>query len=282
MSPDRFDSVLKFPFKDPHWVVKLLIGSLLILASTVVPLVPLFFLAGYSLRIIQRIIHGDGQAVLPEWDDWEWLFKHGFKLSEAGLFYALPGLIMLTAGYIMVFFPILGMSLAQLASSAPQPLSANAMALMDQGAIVLGVASLLTLVGAFISVPAAMHMASTNDVKAIFRIKEWWAILRLASGKFIRGFTWITIASILLFILVIIMTATLVLCLPATVLFSVVCMYLSLIASALFAKAYRAGVEKLSVSATGVIQKINPTSTENLAAGVAKPQRKPRKPTNTL
>ena len=282
MSPETSDCVLRFPFKDPRWGVKLLIGSLLILASTVVPLVPLFFVAGYSLRIIQRIIHGDGQPVLPEWDDWEWFFKHGFKLSEAGLFYALPGLVLFTAGYIMVFFPILGMSLARLATSAPQPLSTDAMALMDQGAIVLGVASLLTLLGAFISVPAAMHMASTNDVKAIFRIMEWWVILRQASRKFILGFTWITIAFILLMVLVTIMTVTLVLCLPATILFSVASMYLSLIASALFAKAYRAGVEKLNGSETVVIHKVNPVSTEILADSVAKPQRKPRKPTNIL
>ncbi len=150
---------------------------------------------------------------------------------------------------------------------------------MNQGAILLAVASLLTLVGAFFSVPAAMHMAATGEVKAIFRIKEWWAILRQASGKFIRGFLLITIASILLMILVTIMTATLVLCLPGTILFSVVCMYLSLVASALFASAYRTGVEKLNGNETGVIQKVKPTSTEILADRVAKPQRKPRKPT---
>ena len=243
MSSERFDSVLKFPFKDPRWVIKLLIGSLLILASTVVPLVPLFFVAGYCLRIIQRIIHGDGQLVMPEWDDWEWLFKHGFKLSEAGLFYALPGLLLFLVGYILVFFPILGMSLSRLASSAPQPLSADATALMNHGAIILGIACLLTLAGAFFSAPAAMHMAAKDDVKAIFHIREWWAVLRQASGKFIRGFTWITIASILLVILVTVMTVTVVLCLPATVFFSVAGMYLSLIASAVFASAYRSGIK---------------------------------------
>jgi len=246
MSSDRIDSVLKFPFKDPHWVIKLLIGSLLILASTVVPLVPLFFVAGYCLRIIQRIIHGDNQLVLPEWDDWEWLFKHGFKLSEAGLFYALPGLLMLLVGYILVFFPILGMSLSRLASSVPQPLSADVTALMNHGIIILGIACLLTLAGAFFSAPAAMHMAAKDDARAIFRIREWWAVLRQAFGKFIRGFTWITIASILLMILVTVMTVTLVLCLPACILFCVGSMYLSLVASVLFARAYHSGISTIA------------------------------------
>ncbi len=248
MSSDNFRTSVMFPFKDPRWVMKLSIGTLLILASTVVPLLPLFFVAGYSLRIIQRIIHGDGQPVMPDWDDWEWLFKHGFKLSEAGLFYALPGLLLFIVGYIMVFFPILGMSLTRLASSAQQTLSPDTMALMNQGAILLAVASVLTLVGAFLSVPAAMHMAATGEVNAIFRIKEWWAILRQASGKFTRGFLLITIASLLLVILVTIMTATLVLCLPGTILLCVVGMYLCLVASALFASAYRSGIESQSVA----------------------------------
>jgi hypothetical protein len=242
MTSDEVKVNFKFPFKDPHWVMKLTIGSLLILVSTVVPLVPLFFVAGYCLRIIQRILCGDGQPVLPEWDDWEWLFKHGFKLSEAGLFYALPGLILFMAGYLMVSFPVLGISLARLASSIPQPLSENATALMNNGAIILAVASLLTLVGAFFSAPAAMHMAAKDSVKAIFHIQEWWAILHQASGKFIGAFALVTITSILLIILVTIMSATLILCLPASILFCMVGMYLSLVASALFASAYRAGI----------------------------------------
>jgi hypothetical protein len=233
---------LAFPFKDPRWGMKLVIGSLLILASTVVPLVPLFFVAGYCLRIIRRIIHDDGQPVMPEWDDWERLFKHGFKLTEAGLFYALPGLILFTAGYVMVFFPLLGMSLARLASTTPQPLSADASALMDTGAILLGVATLLTLIGAFLSAPAAMHMAATNDVRAIFRIREWWDILRRASSQFIGSFSLVAVAGLLVMIVVAALTATLVFCLPASILFSIAGMYLSLVASATFASAYRTGL----------------------------------------
>ncbi len=238
---------LGFIFKDPRWVMKLTIGSLLILASMVVPLLPWFFVAGYCLRIIQRIINGDGQPVMPEWDDWEWLFKHGFKLSEAGLVYALPGFVFLMAGYVMVFFPLLGISIARLASTTPQPLSPDATALMNNGAIIIGVATLLTLIGAFLSAPATMHMAAENNLKAILHIREWWAILQQASGKFLGAFALIATATILLMIVFTVLTATLVFCLPASILISVAGMYLSVIASALFASAYLDGLNMKNV-----------------------------------
>ncbi|MBN2258622.1 MAG: DUF4013 domain-containing protein [Anaerolineaceae bacterium] len=231
-----------YPLKDPRWVLKLTIGSLLILASMAIPLIPLFFVAGFCLRIMQRVIHGDGQPHLPEWEDWEWLFKQGFRLSEAGLVYAMPGLILFIVGYIMVFFPLLGMSLSSMTSSGLQPLSPDASILLNKGVIVLGVATCLTLAGAFLSAPAAMHMVAKDDVKAIFRIREWWPALQHAPGQFIGAFVLITLAAILLMILVTALTASVILCLPATILFCAGSMVLSLIASALFASAYRKGM----------------------------------------
>jgi hypothetical protein len=243
MNSSSISSGFGFPFKDPRWMMKLSIGALLILASMILPLIPLFFVAGYCLRIIQRIILGDGQAVLPEWDDWDGLFKRGFKLSEAGLFYALPGLVLMTVGYIMIFLPYLGMSLARLASTTPQPLPPESTALMNNGAIVLGVATVLTLIGGYFSVPAAMHMATKDKLKAIFQVREWWAIMKRALGKFIGSYALIATATILLMVLFTALTATLVLCLPATILFCYASSYLSVSGSAIFASAYRAGLK---------------------------------------
>jgi hypothetical protein len=244
MKTDFLSINLRFPFTDQRWVMKLTIGTLLILASMAIPLVPLFFVAGYCLRIIQRIIHGDGQPALPEWDDWDWLFKNGFKLSEAGLLYALPGLVLFMIGYIMVFYPILGISLARLASTTALTLSPEATGMLHQGAILLGAATILTLIGAFFSAPATMHMAARNSVRAVFQIREWWAILRLAPGKFIGAYTLITTATILLLIIFTVLTITLVFCLPASILISVGGMYISVTASAMFASAYRSGLVK--------------------------------------
>ena len=220
--------------------MKLAIGSLLMLASLVIPLIPLFFVAGYSLRIIQRIILGDGQAALPEWDDWEWLFKYGFKLSEAGLLYALPGLVLLTIGFVMIFYPLYGMGLASLASATRQSIPPAGIVILTNGAVISGIGTLLTLIGGFFSTPAAMHMAARNRVKAVLQIREWWAILSRAGeiserlwpggGSSPAADDFFTILSV-----------TLVFCIPAALIFSVASMYLSIVAGGLFASAYRAG-----------------------------------------
>ncbi len=78
MKPGFYSHNLIFPFDDPHWVKKLATGGLLILASLIIPLIPLFFVAGYCLRICQRIIHDGGEPYLPEWDDWNWFLRTWF------------------------------------------------------------------------------------------------------------------------------------------------------------------------------------------------------------
>ncbi len=167
---------------------------------------------------------------------------HGFKLSEAGLVYALPGLILLTASYLMVFYPLIATSMISIVTGIPQELSAGATEWIRIGAVLMGVATLLTLVGGFFSAPAAMHMVKQRSVKAVFRIKEWWKILIKAPGKFTGAFALTTIGSILLIVIFTVLTASLVFCLPAALLFSAGGFYLSLAASALFASAYRDGL----------------------------------------
>lgn len=243
MNSNSLSMTIAFPFKDHQWPMKLAIGSLLILASLVIPLVPLFFVAGYSLRIIQRIILGDGQAALPEWDDWEWLFKKGFKLSEAGLLYALPGLILLTIGFVMIAYPLFGIGLASLASATRQSIPPVGVAILTKGSILSGIGALLTLIGGFFSTPAAMHMAAKNRVKAVFQIREWWAILARVPWKFISAYGLVAAATVLLAIVFSLMSVTLVFCIPTAIVFSMASMYISVTASALFAFAYRAGLD---------------------------------------
>lgn len=230
-----------FLFRDPRWVAKLGIGSLLILASLIIPLVPLFFVAGYCLRICQRIILGDGKPCLPEWDDWNWLLRNGFRLSEAGLVYALPGLLLLTASYLMIFYPLIANGFFSMITTTSLNLSANTVALIRNGVILLGAAIAISLIGGFFSTPAAMHMTAKGNIGAVFQIRAWWKILKSAMGKFVGAYSLISITAILLMLLFTILTATLVFCLPAAVIFSTGGMYLCVAASALFASAYRAG-----------------------------------------
>ena len=65
-STQQLQNIFTFPFKDPDWVKKLAIGSLLILSGFIIPILPILFVYGYIMRIMERIIVQDGELYLPE------------------------------------------------------------------------------------------------------------------------------------------------------------------------------------------------------------------------
>src|SRR6185503_7118827 len=90
---DNLQTLAKFPFTDPQWKNKFLIGGLLTLAGYAFPLLPLLFVYGYCAQIMRRIIVEKGEPYLPEWQDWGKFLLDGLKLGGVGLIYILPGLI---------------------------------------------------------------------------------------------------------------------------------------------------------------------------------------------
>src|SRR5512139_234770 len=84
-----------FPFRDPNWKNKLLIGSLIALAGFVFPFVPWIFTYGYAAQIMRRIIVDKGEPFMPEWDDWNKLFNDGVRIGAAVFVYSFPFLIIL-------------------------------------------------------------------------------------------------------------------------------------------------------------------------------------------
>ncbi|MCK5706488.1 MAG: DUF4013 domain-containing protein [Candidatus Aureabacteria bacterium] len=62
---------LTYPFSDEKWIVKLIIGGLI----SLVPVLN-FLSFGYIMRILKETSEGK-EPKLPEWGDWENLFKEG-------------------------------------------------------------------------------------------------------------------------------------------------------------------------------------------------------------
>ena len=79
-----------FPFRDPRWKSKLLIGSLLSLAGFVLPFIPWIFIYGYAAQIMSRIIVDNDEPFLPEWEDWNRIFIDGLRLGVIILIFSLP------------------------------------------------------------------------------------------------------------------------------------------------------------------------------------------------
>lgn len=86
---------ISFVTEDPRWQQKLMIGTGVVIASTVLPIIGLIgfmILAGYYIRLLQN--SRDGQPYpLPEWDQWGEDLVRGFKLVVAMLVWAIPLII---------------------------------------------------------------------------------------------------------------------------------------------------------------------------------------------
>lgn len=91
-------------FDDPRWLNKILIGTLVFIASSLlsvilVGLLGYFIIMGYALEVVRNVRRGDRNP-LPEWKDrWgEWLVL-GVKLTVALLVWAIPAILI---GLVMV------------------------------------------------------------------------------------------------------------------------------------------------------------------------------------
>ncbi|MGA9117636.1 MAG: DUF4013 domain-containing protein [Bacteroidota bacterium] len=76
-----------FPFKDPDWIRKFLVGGLFVLLSALI--IGIFILAGYCVRVTQRVMRGEANP-LPEWDDIGGKFVAGFKFCVVLAAYSVP------------------------------------------------------------------------------------------------------------------------------------------------------------------------------------------------
>lgn len=78
-----------YVFEDEDWVKKVLIGGVI----NIIPIVGLFFTAGYMLETIKNVMEGR-PLPLPEWDDWGGKFMKGLMAAIIGLVYSLPVIVL--------------------------------------------------------------------------------------------------------------------------------------------------------------------------------------------
>ena len=94
---------LTYYFEDPRWVNKLLIGTVILILSSLLSVILVgilgyFILAGYTLETLRNVRNGV-RYPMPEWQDrWgEWLVL-GVKQAVAVLVWALPAIVIGNSG----------------------------------------------------------------------------------------------------------------------------------------------------------------------------------------
>jgi hypothetical protein len=90
-----------YVFEDEDWVVKVLIGAVLVLTG--IGFIPV---VGYGLEVARRVVRGDPQP-LPEWDDWGTKIIEGLVSWVITFVWSLPGII-LSACIGIIFVPASG------------------------------------------------------------------------------------------------------------------------------------------------------------------------------
>lgn len=247
---DSLQALAVYPFQTPDWKNKFLIGSLVVFASYIIPIIPLLALYGYAAQIMRRIIVENGEPFLPEWDDWGKLMTDGLKLLGAGLVYSLPGLILLCGGYAMMFGMVFSTSLW--AESGDEILPGLMGLFGSLGFFAcFGLGMVLFLVAYIFLPPAVGHLIATDQFGAAFRWQEWWPIFRanlsgfLISYALLMGFWFVLSFALQILYFTIIGCCLLPFILPP------VTIYMTLIGSSLFAQAYRIGLERLPITSVG-------------------------------
>ncbi|MFN2124969.1 MAG: DUF4013 domain-containing protein, partial [Candidatus Promineifilaceae bacterium] len=157
---------LTYLFDDDRWVVKLLIGTGLMILSFLI--IPIFFVQGYLVKIVRNMLDGL-ENPLPEWEDWGKLFMDGLYLTIAGIVYSAPVWLLMICG-MAVFLPA-GLTEGDLSSTLVAAGGVGFM-LLTCLAMILGVA--ISLLYPAITV----QYAREDNLGACFRFSEIIAMTR--------------------------------------------------------------------------------------------------------
>lgn len=246
-SSNTVEKLIFFPFEaDPKRIEKWLIGGLIALVAGFVPILPYAVLLGHGARISRDVQAGQAPR-LPDWQDLATYLIDGLKIVGVGLVYSLPALVLLFGSYAAMF----GSMFLPVIVSGGDPdrldpavfgLSLVGGQLVFFGLIGLGI--VLMLIGLALAAPAIQHMLATGRFAAAFDLRAWWPLVRRNFGGWLVGFAVLFGVNLVLGMILNVVFFTVVLCALLPFLGPLVQAYLVWVGAALFADAYRVGLER--------------------------------------
>ncbi len=235
-------NLLVFPFKEKNSWTKLLIGSALVFANFIIPIIPAFFVVGYAARIARRVIDGDGELSLPEWNDWGALFAEGFKISAVSLIYSLPAILVMIFGlgsYFLAFIALMVQSANEIVSPGIMVFYFFSLFLMM---LSIALSMLFLFLQGLFSPGALMHMIHKMKFVSAFSIKEWWSLYRRNFSGFLLAFIIAFGIIQLLFLAIYLLYYTVILCFVLPFASCLISFYIVIVIFPLFAQAYKEGM----------------------------------------
>ena len=162
-----------FPFRDPRWKEKFLIGSGLTLAGSFIPIVPILATLGYSARLARAGADNSDAAQLPEWDDWGDLFIDGLRQFGAFFLLMLPPLAIIIAGQLIYMGSYFGMMAIENNARSAGPVALAFMLGFFIFFFSMMLDTMLNLV-AWLFIPINQtHVAVTRHFATVFEVHQW-------------------------------------------------------------------------------------------------------------
>lgn len=237
----QLESLLAFPLRDEQRAGKFAVGTGLLLASFLLPVLPALFVYGYLLRVMRNAVE-DGELELPAWGDWGGLFKDGLKALVVGGSYLLPGVVLILCGSIVYCVAAIAIPIgveANPAAAGDDVLGLLVFAAMLLFFLSIAIGSLLALLGAIPLPVAAANMVAELRLGAAYRLRH---LGRLLAANPVGWFgAWVVLFGLLAitYALMTIGYYTLVLSCVLPVLLMPFWLYALLVAAGQFGLAYR-------------------------------------------
>ena len=242
---NNIQETLLFPVRDAEARKQFLFTCLIMLASFIIPLLPLFLIMGYGVKIMRQIIDERKSPSMPAWQgvDWTETFVDGVKLYGVQLILMLPLMLFMGCGFLSMFGG--SISMTALADESTRSIVPIGMIFFFIGIGFFMLFSVLSLPYGIVLSAVAPHVATKRSFAAGFEFKEWWAIFRKATGQFLLAYA-LTFAVSFVFIIVMqIAMITLVLMCIVPFIMIPYSVYVMLMTNTLTAQAYLVGRDAL-------------------------------------
>ena len=156
---------------DQNWLVKVLIGGVMVLLSPLI--IPALFVSGYFLDLMQRVALGEDS--LPEWANWGHMLVRGLLSLAIQFIYSLPLII-------------LGCCMATVGLLAGQGQGVNARTMSDgASALILCLTCLmvpLAIIIAYVTPAAVLRYAVEGEIAAAFDFNRVFGLIRDNIGPY--------------------------------------------------------------------------------------------------
>ncbi len=160
-----FGQAFGFVFEDKDWIIKILLGSLIML----IPIFGQLALAGYCIAVLRNVKAGDPRP-LPDWSNFVDYILDGFKLWAATLVYGLPIIILICPLTLVVMLPLLGIESEELLVALG---SISGIAGAALACLIVLYAALLSLLRPVLQI----RFAESGEIESCLRFREIFRFL---------------------------------------------------------------------------------------------------------